>query len=100
MIDSFPYESWMNRAGDALNEDIAGFWTFGPGNSTGTYILTILGVVAMLASLVGWVWLENRKLAAQAALLRSAGGFLEPAPSQGPGPAQPPLAGPSTDPGD
>ena len=96
MIDSFPFEEW--------GEEIAGFWTFGPGNSTGTYVLTGLGILLMLASLVGFVWLEHRKLSHQAALLRSAAGFgLTPAPGgpvHGAGPSQPPLAGPSTDPGD
>ena len=95
MIDSFPYDSWENLG------DIAGFWTFGPGNSNGTYVLTVLGIILMVASLIGWVWLENRKLTAQAELLRAAGGF--PAPGgvpPGPAPSQPPLAGPSTDPGD
>ena len=93
MIDSFPFDEWA--------EDIAGFWTFGPGNSTGTYILTVLGIIVMVGAIIGWVWLENRKLSAQAALLRAAGGL--PAPGgvpPGPGPSQPPFAGPSTDPGD
>jgi hypothetical protein len=93
MIDSFPFDEW--------SEDITAFWTFGPGSSTGTYFLTVLGILLMVASLVGWVWLENRKLRAQAELLRAAGGM--PAPGgvpPGPGPSQEPLAGPSTDPGD
>jgi hypothetical protein len=92
MIDSFPFDEW--------SEDIAGYWTFGPGDSTGTYILTVLGILVMVGSLIGWVWLENKKLTAQAELLRAAGGL--PAPGgvpPGPGPSQPPLAGPSTDPG-
>jgi hypothetical protein len=93
MIDSFPFDEWT--------DDIAAFWTFGPDHSTGTYILTVLGIILMIGSLIGWVWLEDRKLAAQAALLRAAGGM--PAPGgvpPGPAPSQPPLAGPSTDPGD
>jgi hypothetical protein len=93
MIDSFPFDEW--------SEDIAAFWTFGPQGSAGTYVLTVLGCILMVGALIGWVWLENRKLAAQAALLRAAGGM--PAPGgipPGPGPSQPPLAGPSTDPGD
>ena len=93
MIDSFPFDEW--------SEEIAAFWTFGPEGSSGTYVLTVLGCIVMVASLIGWVWLENRKLSAQAALLRAAGGM--PAPGgipPGPAPSQPPLAGPSTDPGD
>jgi hypothetical protein len=93
MIDSFPYDEWSDK--------IAAFWTFGPENSTGTYIMTVLGIILMVGSIVGWVWLENRKLEAQAMLLRAAGGM--PAPGgipPGPGPSQPPLAGPSTNPGE
>lgn len=90
MFDSFPYKDW--------SEDIAAFWTFGPDGSTGTYILTVLGIILMVASLVGFVWLENQKVTAQAAALRALGMPL-PGGQPGPGPSQPPLAGPSTDPG-
>jgi hypothetical protein len=93
MIDSFPF--------DEFNESVTSFWTFGPEDSTGTYILIALGVILMVAALIGWVWLENRKLWAQTELLRAAGGM--PAPGgvpPGPAPSQPPLAGPSTEPGD
>ena len=93
MIDSFPFSGWSDKIG--------GFWTFGPGSSTGTYVLTVLGIILMVGSLIGWVMLEDRKLRAQAELLRAAGGL--PAPGgipPGPSPSQPPLAGPSTDPGD
>ena len=92
MIDSFPFDEW--------SEDIAAFWTFGPENSTGTYIMTFLGVAAMLIALVGFVMLEARKLRAQTEFLRAAGGF--PPASEPVGfaaPSQEPLAGPSTDPG-
>ena len=78
MIDSFPFDSW---------EDVTTtFWTFGPENSTGTYIMTALGIIFMLAAIAYWVWLENGKLNAQAALLRGAGG-LPPASPTAPGPA-------------
>ena len=92
MIDSFPFDEWT--------EDIAAYWTFGPENSTGTYVLTVLGIILMVASLIGFVLLERRKLDAQAQLLRG-GGILPPASPTAPGPgfAEPPLAGPSTDPG-
>jgi hypothetical protein len=93
VIDSFPF--------DEFSEELTAFWTFGPNSSTGTYILTVLGILFMIGALIGWVWLENKKLTAQAALLRAAGGV--PAPGgvpPGPGPSQPPLAGPTTDPGE
>jgi hypothetical protein len=93
VIDSFPFDEW--------GEDITTFWTFGPENSTGTYVLTVLGIILMVAALIYWVWLENRKLAAQAELLRAAGGLPVPGGiPPGPGPSQPPLAGPSTEPGE
>ena len=92
MIDSFPFDEWT--------EDIAAYWTFGPENSTGTYVMTVLGIILMVVSLIWFVLLERRKLDAQAQLLRG-GGILPPASPTAPGPgfAEPPLAGPSTDPG-
>ena len=47
MIDSFPYDEWSDTVTD--------FWTFGGANSTGTYILTVLGCILMVAALIGWV---------------------------------------------
>jgi hypothetical protein len=70
MFDTFPYDEW--------GEDIAGFWTWGPGNSTGTYILTVLGIIVMLVSFWGFVILENRKLAAQADRLKASGALDRP----------------------
>jgi drug/metabolite transporter (DMT)-like permease len=49
VIDSFPFDEWA--------EDITAFWTFGPGNSTGTYVLTVLGLIVFVAAMIGWVWL-------------------------------------------
>ena len=76
MIDSFPYESWLNADG-SYNTDIGPFWTFGPAaghDLTGTYVLTGLGMLLMIAALVYWVWLEHHKLTAQAEHLRGASG--------------------------
>lgn len=90
MFDTFPYDEW--------GEQISTFWTFGTG--TGTYIMTVLGIAFIVLAFIGWVRLEDRKLSAQAALLRSAGGLPLPGGvPPGPGPSQPPLAGPRTDPG-
>jgi hypothetical protein len=76
MIDSFPYDSWFK--GDNLNTDITSFWTFGPafghangGSLTGTYVLTALGILLMVVSLIWWVWLEENKLMTQARRLRA-----------------------------
>lgn len=67
MIDSFPYDSWLNADG-SLNTDITTFWTFGPaygsegGDLTGTFVLTGLGMLLMVAALIAWVVMENRQL--------------------------------------
>jgi hypothetical protein len=79
MIDSFPYESWLLEDG-TLNPDITTFWLFGPaggsegGDLTGTFVLTALGMLLMVGSLIAWVWLEHRKLTRQAEHLRAATG--------------------------
>ena len=70
MFDAFPYDEW--------SEDIAGFWTFGPEHSTGTYILTALGIAAMLIAFVWFVRLESQKLARQQATLRASGALDRP----------------------
>jgi hypothetical protein len=70
MFDAFPFDEW--------SEDIAEFWTFGGESSTGTYILTALGFAAMLIAFIGFVWLENRKLARQAAVLQASGALERP----------------------
>jgi hypothetical protein len=70
MWNSFPYDEW--------SETVTDFWTFGPANSTGTYIMTVLGIILMVASLIGWVLMEKGKLERQAASLRAAGAFDQP----------------------
>jgi hypothetical protein len=70
MFDAFPFDSWEDAAAE--------FWTFGGESSTGTYIMTVLGVAVMLLAFIGFVWLENQKLARQAALLRASGALERP----------------------
>jgi hypothetical protein len=70
MFDAFPFDEW--------SEDIAGFWTYGPEGSTGTWILTVLGVAVMLIAFIGFVVLENRKLARQQATLQASGALNRP----------------------
>ena len=70
MFDAFPYDEW--------GEDIAGFWTFGPEHSTGTYILTALGIAAMFIAFIWFVRLESQKLARQQAMLRASGALDRP----------------------
>lgn len=66
MFDAFPFDEW--------SEEITTFWTFGVEGDVGTIILTILGVLLMLGSLIGFVLLESGKLERQAAVLRQAMG--------------------------
>jgi hypothetical protein len=70
MFDAFPFDEW--------SEEIAEFWTFGGAGSTGTWILTILGIAVSLVSFVLFVRLENGKLARQAASLRATGALDRP----------------------
>ncbi len=71
MFDAFPFDEW--------SEDIAEFWTYGGEGSTGTYIMTVLGVAAMLISMIGFVWLEQKKLRRQTEMLRASGALERPA---------------------
>jgi len=73
MFDAFPYDEW--------GDDIAEFWTFGGEGSTGTWILTILGIAVMLIAFWGFVILENRKLTAQADRLKASGALDKPTTS-------------------
>lgn len=77
MIDSFPYDSWDQVSTEPY---LGTFWTFGPtngaagGSLTGTYVLTALGILLMVATIVYFVVLEQKKLKSQAEFLRGAGG--------------------------
>jgi hypothetical protein len=70
VFDAFPFDEW--------GEEVAEFWTFGGEGSTGTYILTALGVAVMLLAFIGFVVLENRKLSRQAARLQASGALERP----------------------
>ena len=61
-------------------EDCAGFMTFGPGSTYGDegaaaetlyYILTWVGIAAMVIALLAWVIYENRQLRAHVARFRA-----------------------------
>lgn len=67
MFDSFPYDRWSDTVTD--------FWTWGGHNSTGTYVLTALGITLAVVALVGWVWREKRTLDRAAEALRESGPF-------------------------
>ena len=81
----------------AAYEKCAGIMTFGPGTTYGEdgaaaagayYVLTWIGILFMVAALVGWVVYENRRLVAHAVRLRGHhGAGMPPGPSDPPGPA-------------
>jgi len=67
-------------------EKCAGIMTFGPGSTYGDggagantayYVLTVVGIVVMIAVLVAWVVYENRRLSHHAQRLRKAGVHIE-----------------------
>ncbi len=74
-------------------EDCTGFMTFGPGSTYGDegaaaetlyYLLTVLGIVVMVAALVAWVVYENRQLVGHVARFRARGPMpASPAPQPG-----------------
>jgi hypothetical protein len=70
----------------AAYENCAGFMTFGPGSTygeegsgaAGSYIvLTLIGIAVMVAVLVAWVYVENRRLHAHRLILRGGTGVVE-----------------------
>jgi hypothetical protein len=76
MFNTFPYDSW--------SDDVTDFWTWGGANSTGTYVLTVLGCILMVASIIGFFIMEKQKLEAQASALRAAGAFGTSTPAPPP----------------
>jgi len=54
MFDAFPYDAW--------GPDVADFWAFGGANSTGTYIMTALGIILFFAAMIGWVRQETGRM--------------------------------------
>jgi hypothetical protein len=77
MFDAFRgHETWLAqnpKAANDWNQDISTFWTFGSPGSSGTLLLTALGMLVMVIAIIGWVVLEHRKLTAQAERLKAAG---------------------------
>jgi hypothetical protein len=67
----------------AAYEECAGIMTFGPGSvygeegaaaATSYYVLTWIGIIVMIAVLVGWVMFEQRRLRSHVARLRARDG--------------------------
>jgi len=55
------------------SDQVAAYFTFGPGDTAGVWILTILGFVLMIGCLVAWFYVEERKMKAQVGRLRQSG---------------------------
>lgn len=60
-MDTFPFDSW-DEAIAAAQEMGAGYFTFGPGGNTATIVVTLLGFLAMVATIVAGVLQEDRRL--------------------------------------
>lgn len=78
----------MNTAPDAvdangLTDAVAAYFTFGPGFTTGMYVLTILGIALMALSWVAWVHTEDRRMRETVARLRSQNGGGDAAGTEG-----------------
>jgi len=67
-------------------ENCQGIMTFGPGSTYGEdgsgaagayYVVTVLGIIVMVAVLVYWVYWENRRLHAHRLVLRGGTGAAE-----------------------
>jgi hypothetical protein len=74
----------MNTAPDSVDagwsDKVSAFFTFGPGYTTGIYILTALGFILSILALVAWFSTEDAKLRAQAEKLRAKGLHTESHP--------------------
>jgi hypothetical protein len=71
-MDTFPYESWEEATKAAIDSG-AGYFTFGPGGNTATIVMVVLGFLVMMATIVGGIVLEDRRLVAHAARLKAGG---------------------------
>jgi hypothetical protein len=73
-MDTFPFETW-EEASDAAVETGVGYFTFGPGGNTGTYVLVALGFVVMIVILVAWMRFEDERLNEHARRLVAGGDY-------------------------
>lgn len=67
----------MDTAPESLDQgwtdQVAAYFTFGPGGTAGVWVLTILGIVLMVATMIAWFYVEDQKMKAQVARLRESG---------------------------
>jgi hypothetical protein len=67
----------MDTAPDSVDagwsDQVGAYFTFGPGETAGVWILTILGIALMTLALIAWFYLEDQKLKKQVERLRAKG---------------------------
>lgn len=71
-MDTFPFESWEEATEAAVDSGL-GYFTFGPGGNTATYVLTFLGFLTMIVILITWIRFEDRRLTEHARRLAAGG---------------------------
>jgi hypothetical protein len=73
VVGAKPADDSADFVVQAAYEKCAGFMTFGPGSTYGEdgasaatsyYVLTVIGIVVMVAVLLYWVYWENKRLTA------------------------------------
>lgn len=95
MFDSFPFgpDGWYS--GDAFNSDLGAYWAWGgdvggaydsTDASTGTWVVTILGMLTVLLAFIGWFVYEGRRLAEATERIRRSGRWAQPSTSLEPPP--------------
>jgi hypothetical protein len=90
VIDSFPFTGWFTAEG-AVSEDITAFWPFAGDvagesttfASTGTLVMTIIGMIVTVLAIIGWIYKDDRMLTEHAERLRAAGFGRPGAPGPG-----------------
>ena len=70
-MDTFPYETWDEALANAGAE---GYFTFGPGGNFATIVLTIIGIIVMIAVYVTLVTTEDKRLREQVERLQQRDG--------------------------
>ena len=67
----------MDTAPDSVDQgwsdQVAAYFTFGPGETVGVWVLTILGILLMVLAIIAWFYVEDQKLKAQVERLRQSG---------------------------
>jgi hypothetical protein len=93
MINSFPFESWY--AGETFDSNLGAYWAYAgdagapygsTDASTGTWVITIIGMATVLLAFIGWFTYEGRRLAEATERIRRSGRWAAPETSLEPPP--------------